>query len=58
MDGARTVNEDLDGVEVGEKVDDLESVSNDSDGHELLSVVSSLHHQRVDESLNDLQHPI
>jgi hypothetical protein len=32
----------LDGVLVGEKVDDLEGVGNDPDGHLLLSVVSSL----------------
>ena len=44
------INENLDGVLVGEKVDNLERVGDDSDGHELLSVVSSLHHQGVDKS--------
>ena len=35
----------LDGVLVGEEVDDLERVCNDADGEELLSVVAALHHQ-------------
>lgn len=35
----------LDGVLVGEKVDDLESVRDNADSQELLSVVASLHHQ-------------
>ena len=35
----------LDGVLVGEQVDDLESVRNNADSKELLSVVASLHHQ-------------
>lgn len=47
------VDEDLDWVGVGKQVDDLESVLDDSDGHKLLSVVSSVHHQGVDQSLND-----
>ena len=34
-------------------MDDLESVLDDSDGHELLSVVSAVHHEGVDESLDD-----
>lgn len=32
---------------------DLESVSNDSDSHELLSVVAAVHHERVGQSLDD-----
>ena len=32
---------------------DLEGVGNDTDGHELLSVVAAVHHQRVGETLND-----
>lgn len=32
---------------------DLESVSNDADSHELLSVVAAVHHERVGETLND-----
>jgi hypothetical protein len=43
----------LDGVLVGQQVDDLESVGDDPDGQELLSVVPSVHHQRVDETLDD-----
>ncbi len=32
---------------------DLESVINDANSHKLLSVVTSVHHQRVGETLND-----
>jgi hypothetical protein len=32
---------------------DLEGVGNDADGHELLSVVTAVHHQRVGETLDD-----
>lgn len=32
---------------------DLESVSDDADSHELLSVVAAVHHQGVGETLND-----
>lgn len=35
----------LDGVLVGEKVDDLERVRDNADGQELLAVVAALHHQ-------------
>lgn len=48
------VNENLDGVLVGKEVNDLEGVGDDADGHELLSVVASLHHERVDEALDNL----
>ncbi len=37
----------------GQQVDDLEAVFDDSDGHELLSVVPSVHHERVDQALDD-----
>lgn len=47
------VNSDLDGVLVGHQVDDLEGVGNNSDSHELLSVVAAVHHERVGQSLND-----
>lgn len=47
------INKDLDGVLVREQVDDLESVLDDTDSHELLSVVASVHHQGVGETLND-----
>jgi len=47
------IDGDLDGVLVGHDVDDLESVSNDTDSHELLSVVAAVHHERVGEALND-----
>ncbi len=34
-------------------MDDLEAVVDDPDGHQLLSFVSSVHHQRVDQGLNN-----
>jgi hypothetical protein len=36
---------DLDGVLVGEKVNDLKRVCHYADGEELLAVVTTLHHQ-------------
>jgi hypothetical protein len=36
---------DLDGVLVGEEVDDLKCVCDDANCHELLAVVAALHHQ-------------
>ena len=47
------VNEDLDGVLVGEEVDDLEGVLDDAGGHQLLAVVATVHHQGVGETLDD-----
>jgi hypothetical protein len=35
----------LDGVLVGEEVDDLECMCDDADSHKLLAVVAALHHQ-------------
>lgn len=35
---------DLDGVLVGEEVDDLERVRDNADGEELLAVVTAIHH--------------
>lgn len=32
---------------------DLEGVSNNTDGHQLLAVVAAVHHQRVGQALND-----
>ena len=48
-----SVDEDLNGVLLGNEVDDLESVLNNSDSHDLLSVVSAVHHECVDESLDN-----
>lgn len=39
------VDKDLDGVLLGDKVDDLESVLDDSDSHDLFTVVAAVHHQ-------------
>ena len=36
-----------------QQVNDFEAVLDDADGHELLAVVSAVHHQRVDEALHD-----
>jgi len=40
-------------VKIGEKVDDFERVLDNSDGHELFTVISSVHHQGVGETLDD-----
>ena len=45
----------LNGVLVGEEVDDFESVGDDSDGHELLAVVASLHHQATENRRNQIE---
>lgn len=47
------VDEDLNRVLVGQEVNDLEGLLDDADRQLLLTVVSTLHHHRVDESLND-----
>ena len=47
------IDGDLDGVKVGEEVDDLERVLDDADGHELLAVVAAVHHEGVGETLDD-----
>lgn len=47
------LTKDLDRVLLSNKVDDLESVLDDSDSHDLFTVVSAVHHERVDQSLND-----
>ena len=41
------LTKDLDGVLLGNEVNDLESVLNNSDGHDLLTVVSAVHHEAV-----------
>ena len=48
-----SVNKDLEGVLVGEEVDDLEGVLDDTDGHHLLSVVPPVHHEGVGQTLNE-----
>lgn len=47
------VDHNLQRVEVGEQVDDLQSVLDDSHGLELLTVVSAVHHQGVGETLDN-----
>ena len=41
------VHEDLDGVLVGEEVDDLKGVLDDAHRHQLLAVVAAVHHEGV-----------
>lgn len=48
-----SVDSNLDGVLVGDEVDDLESVLNNAGGLDLLAVVAAVHHERVGETLND-----
>lgn len=43
----------LQGVGVGQQVDDLEGVLHDANGHQFLAVVAALHHQRVGQALNN-----
>lgn len=45
------LTEDLDGVLFGNEVDDLESVLNNSDSHDLFTVVSAVHHEAVVEKV-------
>lgn len=40
-------------LEVSEQAYNLKCVGHNADSHELLSVVSAVHHQRVGEALND-----
>jgi len=46
-------DEDLDGVSASHDVDDFESVLDDSDGQVLLTGVSTVEHERSDESFDD-----
>lgn len=48
-----SVDENLKGVSSGEEVDDLEGVSDDSDGLNLLAGVSSVELKGSNKSLND-----
>ena len=43
---------DLDWVLVREEVDDFECVCDDADGHELLAIVTALHHQTASRHKN------
>lgn len=47
------VNQDLDGVGISEQVDDLESVLEDADSQQLLSIVASVHHEGISHTLDD-----
>jgi hypothetical protein len=41
------INEDLKRVSIGQKVNNLESVLNNTGSHELLTVVTTSHHESV-----------
>lgn len=47
------INQDLDGVSIGQQVDDLHGLLHDADGKELLTVVATAHHQGVGHTLDD-----
>lgn len=47
------VDDDLDGVLLGEEVDDLKGVLDDADSLQLLTVVAAGHHERVGQTLNN-----
>ena len=47
------VDQDLEWVLTGQEMDDLETVLNNSNSQQLLAVVSSVHHQAVDQTLNN-----
>jgi hypothetical protein len=47
-----SVYKNLDGVLVGEQVNDFERVCDNSDSHELLSVIAAVHHQAAKDNEN------
>ena len=47
------INDNLNRVQVSQEMDDLHGVLDDPHSHQLLSVVPSVHHERVREPLND-----
>merc|ERR1719228_3044016 len=47
------IHNDLEGILSSEQVDYFEAVLHNPDRHQLLSVVSSVHHQRVDKALHN-----
>ena len=48
-----SIHEHLDGVLVGEEVDDLEGMLDNAHCHELLAVVAAMHHHGAHQALND-----
>ena len=47
------VDQDLEWILTSQEMDDLETVLDNSDCQQLLAVVSSVHHQAVDQTLNN-----
>lgn len=48
-----SINNNLEGVLVCEKVDDFKSLLDNANSHKLLTVVAAVHHKRVGETLDD-----
>ena len=48
-----SINNDLNGVLVSEQVNDFHGVLDNPDSHELLAIVSTVHHEGVGEPLNN-----
>jgi hypothetical protein len=47
------INSDLNGVLIGEEVDDVKGVLDNTDCHQLFTIVAAVHHERVCESFDD-----
>lgn len=47
------LDEHLDGVLVGEEVDDVEAMLDDAHSHDLLAVVTAVHHERAHQALDN-----
>lgn len=48
-----SIHQDLDGVGVSEQVDDLKGTAEDADSQQLLSVVTSVHHEGIGHTLDN-----
>jgi len=47
------INDDLNWILVSQKMNDLHGVLDDADGHQLLTIIATVHHQRVCQPLHD-----
>ena len=48
-----SINQDLDRVLISQKMDDFKGVLDNANSHDLLSVVSTVHHERVGKAFDD-----
>lgn len=48
-----SINENLDGVLVGQQVNDLESMLDNAGSHQLLAVVATVHHERIGQTFDN-----